>query len=230
MKQLKFSLATITVLFIVGTFNIVAQSAPYFANLSVNAQLQNERRVRISWVTPIGYEASSFIIQKSNNASDFEDIGKAEARLDKQKKLLYVMYDDDIVLNDKKYYYRVVEFKDGGGSKISDAVEMVILEEMKKNVVTTNTSSKILIEKVGGIDQIKIKGATAAEFKLAQVTIAKEQSDLGFVCCLEVGGEDEMILKPMYQLESGDYVIKVKDANGTKKYKFSIRDADVALN
>ena len=143
-------------------------SATNFVDLTLNAQLVSDSKVKLSWVTPVAYQSSSYIIQKSTNGYTFDDIGQAPARFDDKKRLLYVMYDDDFSSSDKEISYKMVEFKDNGKSKITEIVSVVLTSTTQTVAsVSVSNSSKISIEKDGMIDQIRIKGSS--DFKLAQV-------------------------------------------------------------
>ena len=203
-----------------------------FANIVLDAKMVEERKVKLTWIAPVAYHTSSFVIEKSHDGVNFEGIGQTQARFDDKKRTLYAMYDEDFGLLDKECQYRLVEWKEDGQSKMTGIVTVNLNENsttLTSTGVSSSSSSKISIEKNGMLEQIRIKGS--ADFKLAQVMLTKDQSDLGFVCDLEANGDDEMLLKPLYQLESGDYIIKVKDAvGGVKKFKFTIKDSSAALN
>jgi hypothetical protein len=177
----------------------------------ISAKLTDKNKVKLSWITPIAYKTSSFLIQRSADGVNFDEIAKADAFFDPVKRNLYTFTDNDATTG--TFYYRLIENKEDGSTQIHETMTISVNEAMsyKIQVVAKDENSQ----------EIRLFG----EFSKSSfdVIMGREDSGASVVSRLDyiVGG---VSLKPLYTLSEGEYFIKIRSNGSVKKYKFSIKE------
>ena len=92
--------------------------------IDLSAKILEKRKVKVSWITPAAYKASTFVVQRSRDLKYFEDVASADANFDPAQKSLYTFTDQET--NKGLYYYRVIEYQEDGTIKISEPIAIKV--------------------------------------------------------------------------------------------------------
>ena len=59
------------------------------------------------------------------------------------------------------------------------------------------------------------------------MALVSTETGLGVPCEFEISEANDVILKPAYSLNGGNYLVKLRSSTGEKQFKFTVKNDDV---
>ncbi len=211
-NSFNFAVAAVLILFI-NNFS-VAQTVKIRSNKDIvmDISINPNNRAVIKWVSPEDHQAARFIIQRSVNNETFFDIREIEVKpnvAEPEQRLQFVFTDSKMLRSLE--YYRIVEYEDDGQSRTYSSFPIKPISPV--SVVKSADMSCILRVMVEDS-----KNLTA---------LVSTETGLGIPCEFEISENNDVILKPAYLLNGGNYLVKLRSSTGEKQFKFTIKSDDL---
>lgn len=213
MKNLiHFAVAAVLFLFI-SNFS-TAQNAKLSSNKEIlmEISINPENKAVIKWISQEDHQTVRFIVQRSRDNETFFDIREIEVKqeLTEATQRLQFAFKDSKMLRNLEYY-RIVEYEGNGKSHIYSSISVKPLSPV--SIVKTGDLSCILRVMVEDS-----KNLTA---------LVSTETGLGIPCEFEISEANDVILKPAYSLNGGNYLVKLRSPMGEKQFKFTVKNDDL---
>lgn len=209
----KINFAVVSVLYLLACNFSEAQTVKIRSTkeIGLNISFNLENKVVIKWITPLDHQTVRFIVQRSNDNETFFDIREIEVKqngIENGQSLQFSFTDSKTIRNVE--YYRTMEYESSGQLHIyaSFPVKPISPISITKNVDLTYIL-KVIVE-----DNRDLTALISTE------------SGLGVSCDFEKSGTTDMIIRPAYPLNNGNYILKLRSPKGDKQLKFTIKNDD----
>ncbi len=212
MKKL-LNVAVAAVLCLILSNTSIAQNAKIRSNKEIlmEVSINTDNRVVIKWISQSDHQTTRFIVQRSRDNDLFFDIREIEVKRDnvEQGQQLQFVFTDAKILRTNEYY-RIMEYELNGESHTYSSF-----------VIKPN--SPVSIVRNGDISHLRVM----VEDSKNLTALVSTESGLGIPCEFEVSDTNDVILKPAYSLNGGNYLVKLRSSSGEKQYKFTVKSDDV---
>ena len=211
-NSLNFAVAAVIFLFI--NHLSVAQNAktiPY-KEILMEISINPDNKAVLKWISQEDHQAVRFIVQRSKDNETFFDIREIEVKpeaLELKQRLQFAFKDSKMLRNLE--YYRIIEYENDGESHTYSSIS--VKPDSPVSIVRTADMSCILRVMVEDS-----KNLTA---------LVSTETGLGVPCEFEISETNDVILKPAYSLNGGNYLVKLRSSTGEKQFKFTIKNDDV---
>jgi hypothetical protein len=210
----KSFILTVAAVFLLLIQNLsVAQTTKIRPNkeISLEVSLNPENKALLKWVSQSNHQTSRFIVQRSKDNETYFDIREIEVKQDAVEpgQQLQFAFTDSKFLRSVEYY-RIMEYEVGGESHIYSPASL-------------KPSSPVSIIKNGEMSLVRV---TVEDSKNLTALVSTE-TGLGVPCEFEVSETNDVILKPAYSLNGGNYLVKLRSSSGEKQFKFTVKSDDV---
>ena len=211
-NSLNFAVAAVIFL---STYSLsVAQNTKILSNKEIlmEVSINADNKAVIKWISQEEHQAIRFIIQRSRDNETFFDIREIEVKQGafESKQRLQFAFKDSKTLRSLEHY-RIIEYETDGQSYTYSSIS--IKPESPVSVVKTGDISCVLRVMVDDS-----KNLTA---------LVSTETGLGVPCEFEISDTNDVILKPAYSLNGGNYLVKLRSSTGEKQFKFTIKNDDV---
>ncbi|MES2654387.1 MAG: T9SS type A sorting domain-containing protein [Bacteroidota bacterium] len=174
---------------------------------SLNAQLVNNKKAQVNWVTSLEINNNYFEVQRSIDAINFEVIGKVKGNGNANKTINY-SYDDDIsAVNATTIYYRLNQIDYDGTSTLS-SIKAVNHELETSNENTCQIFPNPAVNKVNLTFSKTITGKV-------EIKIFSQQGLLVDVIPVNPATNPTFEID-LGHLDSGCYIVETLDSNNNK--------------
>jgi hypothetical protein len=181
-------------------------------SISLSSSVDNQK-VSLTWNTPTGHNSHRFIVQRSRDLETFFDVG--ELKISKNSDIKTHAYVDDSPTWGAVNYYRIIEID---LEKVMHVYTPIAAEVAAPNGemygVTLHTSDE------GEMVRIKVDNVKEANVLLNTVT------GMGVPCDAVQKSKNEVILLPNYFLSPGEYIVKVRNDDGEKRFRILVKKSD----
>ena len=172
--------------------------------------LNPNSKTLIRWISPEGHQTSRFIIQRSKDNETYFDIREIDvARQNDTEQRLQFAFTDSKLLRGTEYY-RIMEYESDGKSYLYGALSI-------------KPESPISIAKAGDMSIIRV----IVEDSKNLTALVSTESGLGVPCEFEISDNNDVILKPAYALNGGNYLVKLRSSTGEKQFRFNVKADDL---
>jgi hypothetical protein len=213
MKQ-SLNFAVAAVLFLLINNTSVAQNTKILSNKEIlmEISISPDNKAVIKWISQEDHQTARFIVQRSRDNVTFFDIREIEVKQegDELKERLQFAFKDSKMLRNPEFY-RIVEYENDGQSHTYASASVKPVSPV--SIVKTGDLSCILRVMVEDS-----KNLTA---------LVSTETGLGVPCEFEISETNDVILKPAYSLNGGNYLVKLRSSTGEKQFKFTIKSDDV---
>jgi hypothetical protein len=209
-----FNFAVAAVLFLFINNSSIAQNAKTTSNKDIlmEVSISPENKAVIKWISQEDHQTVRFIVQRSRDNETFFDIReievKPEARESKQR--LQFAFKDSKMLRNLEYY-RIVEYENDGQSYTYSSISV-------------KPTSPVSIVKTGDLSCIL---RVMVEDSKNLTALVSTETGLGVPCEFEISESNDVILKPAYSLNGGNYLVKLRSSTGEKQFKFTVKSDDL---
>ncbi len=191
----------------------VAQTTKIRPNkeISMEVSINSENKALLKWVSQSDHQTSRFIIQRSIDNDTFFDIREIEVKqdaIDAGQQLQFAFTDSKFLRTIE--YYRIIEYEVSGESHTYSSVSL-------------KPSSPVSIIRNGEMSLVRV----VVEDSKNLTALVSTETGLGVPCEFEVSETNDVILKPAYSLNGGNYVVKLRSSTGEKQFKFTVKSDDV---
>lgn len=195
---------------------LLIMCSPFFAQAQIKARpsrdvlfevkVNDESRAILSWVTSEGHRPARFIVQRSKDNDTFFDIREISVKENMAEERLQFTFTDSKVLRYSEYY-RIVEYEQDGQfnvytsltAKVSSPI--IVAKQDDKNVITVTVDNNTNVTALVGTE-----------------------TGLGVPCEQEPSTDaNSVILKSLYPLNSGSYIVKLRTPSGERQLKFTVK-------
>jgi cold shock CspA family protein len=210
-KSLNFAVAAVFYFLLLNS--LVAQSTKTRSNkeISMEVTINTDNRAVITWISQSDHQAARFIVQRSRDNEVFFDIREIEVKresVEQGQRLQFSFTDAKILRNNE--YYRIMEYEMDGESHIY-------------SVLMIKPNSPVSIVRTGDRSLVRVM----VEDSRNLTALVSTETGLGIPCEFELSGNNDVILKPAYSLNGGNYLVKLRSSTGEKQYKFTVKNDDV---
>lgn len=190
-----------------------AQKAKIRSNseISMDVSVNSYNKALVKWVSQPSHQSTHFIVQRSKDNETFFDIREIEVKkeaVEVNQQLQFAFTDAKFLRNGE--YYRIIEYEVDGTSYIYTSTFIKPI-------------SPISIIKNDEISFVRIM----VEDSKNLIPLISTETGLGVPCEFELSNANDLILKPAYSLNGGNYLIKLRSSVGEKQFKFSVKSDDV---
>jgi hypothetical protein len=209
---LNFAVAAVLFLFVNNLS--VAQNSKVLSNKEIlmEVSINAENKAVLKWISQEDHQASRFIVQRSRDNETFFDIREIEVKqeaAEPRQRLQFAFKDAKILRNLE--YYRVVEYENDGQSHTYTSISVKPISPV--SIVKTGDMSCVL--------------RVIVEDSKNLTALVSTETGLGVPCEFEISESNDVILKPAYSLNGGNYLVKLRSSTGEKQFKFSIKSDDI---
>jgi hypothetical protein len=209
-----FNFAVAAVLYLFINNSSVAQNAKILSNKEIlmEVSINPENKAVIKWISQEDHQTSRFIVQRSRDNETFFDIREIEVKqeaTESRQRLQFAFKDSKMLRNVE--YYRVVEYENDGQSHIYTSLSVKPISPV--SIVKTGDLSCVL--------------RVIVEDSKNLTALVSTESGLGVPCEFEISENNDVILKPAYSLNGGNYLVKLRSSTGEKQFKFTVKSDDV---
>ena len=211
MKALLNIVVVATILTLFGNLSL-SQTVKTRSNkeISMEISLNPNNKAILKWVNSDGHKTSRFIIQRSKDNETYFDIREIDVapQTDIEQKLQFAFTDSKLLRGTE--YYRIMEYESDGKSYIYSAL-------------TIKPESPISVAKAGDMSIIRVM----VEDSKNLMALVSTESGLGVPCEFEISENNDVILKPAYALNGGNYLVKLRSSTGEKQFRFNVKVDDL---
>jgi hypothetical protein len=209
-----FNLAMAAVLFLFINNSSIAQNAKITSNKEIlmEVSISPENKAVIKWISQEDHQTMRFIVQRSRDNETFFDIREIEVKqetTDSKQQLQFAFKDSKMLRNLE--YYRIVEYENDGQSYTYSAISV-------------KPTSPVSIVKTGDLSCIL---RVMVEDSKNLTALVSTETGLGVPCEFEISETNDVILKPAYSLNGGNYLVKLRSSTGEKQFKFTVKSDDL---
>ena len=198
--------AEVSRIFVTEPIKIVNNSKIY-----LKAIINEDFKAQLTWVTAVGHNAKSYIIQISNDKENFFDLKEVSVESITDERFIYTYSHNHTNFGTR--YYRIVE-RNNDDKLIFYAPISITLEAIPAPIELV----KCLQAEENNIIHIK-----TADSRL--IPILTTETGMGIPCDYKYSEATQTgILKPLYYLAGGNYHLKVRLGNNESKYVVSVSD------
>lgn len=194
------------------SISIFAQTAKIRSNREIifEISLNQNNKTIIKWVSPEGHHPSRFIVQRSKDNETYFDIREIDVQpqADPEQRLQFAFTDSKILRGLE--YFRVMEYERDGKSYLYSSLSI-------------KPESPVSIAKAGEMSIVRVMVDDSKNLTALMST----ESGLGVPCEFEVSENNDVILKPAYALNGGNYLVKLRSSTGERQFKFSVKTDDL---
>jgi hypothetical protein len=209
-KSLILTVAAVTLL-IFGNI-CFAQTTKIRTNKEIlfEVSLNPNNKSVLKWVSAEGHQTSRFIVQRSKDNETYFDIREIDVQpqTDSEQRLQYVFTDSKLLRGAE--YYRIMEYEADGKSYTYSAIQV-------------KPESPVSVAKAGEMSVIRVM----VEDSKNLTALVSTESGLGVPCEFEISENNDVILKPAYILNGGNYLVKLRSSTGEKQFRFNVKSDDV---
>lgn len=172
--------------------------------------LNTNNKTLLKWVSPEGHQTSRFIIQRSKDNETYFDIREIDVapQTETEQRLQFAFTDSKLLRGIE--YYRIMEYELDGKSHLYSAS-------------TIKPESPISVAKSGDMSVIRVM----VEDSKNLMALVSTESGLGIPCEFEISESNDVILKPAYALNGGNYLVKLRSSTGEKQFRFNVKTDDL---
>ena len=183
------------------------------SKISFKTTLDENYKVKLTWISASGHQAKRYIIQISHDKETFYDLKEVLVVPNPDEKMLYTFIDPRSYVGTK--YYRVME-EDETDKMITYAPVKMTIDAMPAPVELV----KCLQTEENNVIHIK-----TADSRL--VPILTTDTGMGIPCDYKYSEATQTgVLKPVYYLAGGNYHLKVRLGNNESKYIVTVSDLE----
>lgn len=209
-----FNFAVAAVLYLFINNSSVAQNAKILSNKEIlmEVSINPENKAVIKWISQEDHQTARFIVQRSRDNETFFDIREIEVKQDateSRQRLQFAFKDAKMLRNVE--YYRIMEYENDGQSHTYTSVPVKPISPV--SIVKTGDLSCVL--------------RVIVEDSKNLTALVSTESGLGVPCEFEISENNDVILKPAYSLNGGNYLVKLRSSTGEKQFKFTVKSDDV---
>ncbi|MBI1343173.1 MAG: T9SS type A sorting domain-containing protein [Terrimonas sp.] len=180
--------------------------------LYFDAKLLNDNAVKLDWKTTHENNVGQYVIERSANGSDWQEIGRVAAR--NQQGDQQYGFTDNAVLNGQSFYrIRITRKTDGSAEKYS-AVKTI---NVKKNIGFEVTPNPVRNIASLAIHSTLNQPGTLRLMNLQGVLLEIQKLNL-------IAGENNILLENLNRYPSGSYVIQISSGDGSFIRQFIIKN------
>jgi len=209
---LRLTVAAVTY-FVVSNTSI-AQTPKSRTNKEIlmETTMNPDNRVVIKWVSQEDHQSARFIVQRSKDNETFFDIREIDVKKlgngEPTQRLQFAFTDVKMLRNTE--HYRIMEYDHDGEVYLYSTMSVKPISPV--SIIRNGESSivRVMVE--------DSKNLTA---------LMSTESGLGVPCEFELSDNNDVILKPAYSLNGGNYLVKLRSSAGEKQIKFSVKADDL---
>jgi hypothetical protein len=178
--------------------------------ISFELSLNPGNKTILKWLSPEGHQTNRFIIQRSKDNETYFDIREIDVQPqgDSEQRLQYTFTDSKILRGTE--FYRIMEYESDGKSYTYSSLSI-------------KPESPISVAKAGEMSVIRV----IVEDSKNLTALMSTESGLGVPCEFEISDNNDVILKPAYALNGGNYMVKLRSSTGEKQFRFSVKPDDL---
>lgn len=210
-KFLTFAVAAVFSLFI-QNFSF-AQTTKIRQNkeISMEVSINTDNKALLKWVNQSNHQTSRFIVQRSRDNDTFFDIREIEVK----REAVEAGQQFQFAFTDSKFlrapeYYRIMEYEADGESHTYSSMLL-------------KPNSPVSIVRNGEMSLVRVM----VEDSKNLTALVSTETGLGVPCEFEVSDTNDVILKPAYSLNGGNYLVKLRSLTGEKQFKFTVKSDDI---
>lgn len=189
----------------------LSQNAKIRSNKEIvmEISLNPNSKVQLKWVSPQRHQPSRFIVQRSKDNETYFDIREIDVQpqADSDQRLQFAFTDSKLLRGIE--YYRIMEYEAGGKSYLYSALNI-------------KPESPVSVAKEGEMSIVSIM----VEDSKNLMALMSTESGLGVPCEFEISENNDVILKPAYALNGGNYLVKLRSSTGEKQFRFNVKNDD----
>ncbi len=213
-KYSKLLLATVILYLTTFSYLVLAQKnssatpKPISAKeIEAEIKMNDENRAVITWVMPEEGKSARFIVQRSRDNETFFDIREVEVGENPTQERLQFTFTDYKMLKTTEYY-RIMEYEKNGNSR---TYASIIAKPNLNSLVwyirnTENGTVRVSVD--------NSKNLTA---------LLGTESGLGVPCEFEMENDKVVLLRPLYPLMGGNYLVKLRSVTGETQMKLTVK-------
>ncbi|MEY4540516.1 MAG: hypothetical protein RLZZ306_2273 [Bacteroidota bacterium] len=210
-KSLTLTVAAV-LCFLIQNFT-VAQTTKIRQNkeISMEVSINTDNKALLKWVSQSDHQTSRFIIQRSRDNETFFDIREIEVKreaVEAGQQLQFAFTDSKFLRTIE--YYRIMEYEVDGESHTYSSILL-------------KPNSPVSIVRNGEMSLVRVM----VEDSKNLTALVSTETGLGVPCEFEVSDTNDVILKPAYSLNGGNYLVKLRSSTGEKQFKFTIKSDDI---
>jgi hypothetical protein len=172
--------------------------------------LNANNKTTLKWVSPEGHQTSRFIVQRSKDNETYFDIREIDVQpqANPEQRLQFAFTDSKLLRGQE--YYRIMEYESNGKSYTYSATPI-------------KPESPVSVGKAGEMSIIRV----VVEDSKNLTALVSTESGLGVPCEFEISENNDVILKPAYVLNGGNYLVKLRSSTGEKQFRFNVKADDL---
>ena len=183
------------------------------SKISFKIVLDENNKVKLTWISASGHQAKRYIIQISHDKETFYDLKEVLIVAPLEEKMLYTFVDPRSYVGTK--YYRVME-EDETDKMITYAPVKMTIDAMPAPAELV----KCLQTEENNVIHIKTSDSRL-------VPILTTDTGMGIPCDYKYSEATQTgVLKPVYYLAGGNYHLKVRLGNNESKYIVTVSDLE----
>ncbi len=179
--------------------------------ISLQVSINTDNKALIKWVSQTDHQATRFIVQRSRDNETFFDIREIEVKneaVESGQQLQFAFTDSKFLRATE--YYRIMEYEIDGQSHTYASIAL-------------KPSSPVSIVRNGEMSLVRVM----VEDSKNLTALVSTETGLGIPCEFEISDTNDVILKPAYSLNGGNYLVKLRSSTGEKQFKFTVKSDDV---
>jgi hypothetical protein len=183
------------------------------SKISLRVGLDENYKVKLTWVNANGHKAKRYIIQVSHDKEIFYDLTEVSVGPTLEEKMLYTFIDPRSFVGTK--YYRIIE---------EDETDKMITYAFVKMMVDALPAPAELV-KCLQTEENNVIHIKTSDSRL--VPILTTDTGMGIPCDYKYSEATQTgVLKPVYYLAGGNYHLKVRLGNNESKYIVTVSDIE----
>lgn len=212
MKKI-INFAVVAVLYLLVCNFSIAQAVKIRSNkeIGLDISINPENKVVIKWISQIDHQALRFIVQRSRDNETFFDIREIEVKqngIEPGQRLQFAFTDSKMLRNTE--YYRIMEYESNGLLHVYTSFPIKPISPV--SIVRTGDLTCIL--------------KVVVEDSKDLIALVTTETGLGIPCDFEISDTNDVILRPAYSLNGGNYLMKLRSPSGEKLFKFTVKGDD----
>ena len=179
--------------------------------ISMEVSINTDNKALIKWTSQSDHQATRFIVQRSKDNETFFDIREIEVKheaVEAGQQLQFAFTDSKFLRGVE--YYRIMEYEVNGQSHIYSPLSLKPI-------------SPVSIIRNGEISLVRVM----VEDSKNLLALVSTETGLGVPCEFEISDSNDVILKPAYSLNGGNYLVKLRSSSGEKQFKFTVKSDDI---
>lgn len=183
------------------------------AKISFKIGLDENYKVKLTWVNANGHKSKRYIIQISDDKETFYDLKEVLILPNSEEKMVHTFIDPHSYSGTK--YYRIMEE--------DESDKMIVYAPVKMTVKVISPPAELV--KCLQTEENNVIHIKTTDSKL--VVILTTDSGMGIPCDYQYSEVTQTgILKPVYYLAGGNYHLKIRLGNNESKYVVTVSDVE----